>query len=145
MYSFGSFSDMIFLFWACVILFSREYVLHILCWCVLCFRYETYFHLHHDHYGLTYHGGYWAFWPRIRRSTQGVRDCDPFHLPFRAVPYPYPYPYPYPDSVDLTTYPFWAWHDTTLWYHYTTLLPLFALSCYSTMTFSFHHFLDLTR
>ena len=45
MYSFGSFSDMIFLFWVCVILFSNEYVLHILRWCVLCFRYETYFHL----------------------------------------------------------------------------------------------------
>ena len=44
MCSFGSFSDMIFLFWVCVILFSHEYVLHILCWCVLCFRYETYFH-----------------------------------------------------------------------------------------------------
>ena len=27
------------------------------------------FHLHHDHLGLTYHGGYWAYWPRIRRST----------------------------------------------------------------------------
>ena len=45
MYLFGSFSDMIFLFWVCVILFSHEYVLHILCWWVLCFRYETYFHL----------------------------------------------------------------------------------------------------
>ena len=46
MYSFGSFSDMIFLFWVCVILFSNEYVLHILRWCVLCFWFETYFHLY---------------------------------------------------------------------------------------------------
>ena len=27
------------------------------------------FHLHHDHFDLAYHGGYWAYWPRIRRST----------------------------------------------------------------------------
>ena len=45
MYSFGSFSDVIFLFWVCVILFSNEYALHILHWCMLCFWYETYFHL----------------------------------------------------------------------------------------------------
>ena len=37
----GSFSDMIF--YLSMWHFSRECVLHILCWCVLCFRYETSF------------------------------------------------------------------------------------------------------
>ena len=45
---------------------------------------------------------------------------------------------------DLMTYPFWAWHDTTPWYRYTTLPFLFAFVYYSTLAY-FHHFLDLTR
>ena len=40
----GSFSDMIF--YLSMWHFSRECALHILCWCVLCFRYETSFHLY---------------------------------------------------------------------------------------------------
>ena len=42
---------------------------------------------------------------------------------------------------DLMTYPFWAWHDTTLWYYCTTLPSIVHLSIlqYSCLSFpSFH-------
>ena len=81
MYSFGSFSDMIFLFWVCVILFSNEYVLHILCWCVLRFWFETYFHL------CIMITLVWPImediepiWPRIRRSTHFTFWLEQYHI-----------------------------------------------------------------
>ena len=122
--------------------FSHEYVLHILCWCLLCFRYETSFHLY----------------IMITLAWPIMEDIEPIDLgsgdrprEFETVTHFFfwlervPYPYSYFDFVDLVTYPFWAWHDTIPWYHYTTLPPLFVLSCYSTIAFPFHHFLDLTR
>ena len=85
--------------------------------CAMLLIWDIFSLIHHDHSGLTYHGGYWAFWPRIRRSTQGVRDCDPFHLPFRAVLYPYPYP----DSMDIDDLPILS----LTWHH--LLVPLYDL------------------
>ena len=62
----------------------------------------------------------WMEWSelyqRIKKISNFGLDYDPFHLLIRVVSYLYPYP----DFVDLMTYPFWAWHDITPWYHYTT-------------------------
>ena len=80
--------------------------------CVMFFIRDIFSLIHHDHFGLTYHGGYWVYWPKIKISTSGARDCDSFHLLIRVVPYPYPYT----NSVDLMTYPFWKWEKARVCY-----------------------------
>ena len=59
--------------------FSHECVLHILCWCAfMLLIWDILFTIHYDHLGLTYHGGYWAYWPRIRRSISELETMTRF-------------------------------------------------------------------
>ena len=58
--------------------FYSEYMLFSFSWvwftylalmCVMLSIWDIFSLTHHDHLDMTYHEGYWAYWPRIRRST----------------------------------------------------------------------------
>ena len=90
--------------------FSREWVLHILCWCVLCFRYDTSF----TYITITLA---WPIMEDIEPIDLGSGDRPRefgtvTHFTFWLEQY-----HTHIHTLTLwtwLTYPFWAWHDTTL-------------------------------
>ena len=64
----GSFSDMIF-YLSIVTFFSGVSFTYLVLMRVMLSIWYIFSLIYHDHFGLTYHGGYWAYWHRIRRST----------------------------------------------------------------------------
>ena len=136
----GSFSDMIF--YLSMWHFSRECVLHILCWCVLCFRYETSF---------AYIS--WSLWPDLSWRILSLFDLGSRDRPreFETVTHVTFWLERY--YIHIRTLTLWTWWPTHFEPDMTPLLRtimrplpfLFAFVYYSIIAYSSHYFLDLTR